>query len=169
MLLQIGAGLPGCADPLASRASLGILCSVAHMAIAMLSLPRVSLFSGNIANFSNACSKDCVYFSAPVHATFASKEETKSTLCIFSGMVIIIAFVLLWGSGSWRWYVSRHQLFMTIDKPHIFLNCLCRILSLDKIPSQLNFSLLAVKCCWSFICRLWCEFRPLNGYLNVET
>lgn len=51
-------------------------------------------------------------------------------------MVITIAFVLLWGPSSWRWYVNRHQLFIIIGKPHIFLNSLYRILSQDKIPSS---------------------------------
>lgn len=50
---------------------------------AMLSLPRVSLFSGNIANFSDACSKDRVTFSDPVMA-FLSVRERRRAHFVFS-------------------------------------------------------------------------------------
>lgn len=45
---------------------------------AMLSLPRVSRLSGNIANFSDACSKDCVSFSAPVMALLTVRERQRA-------------------------------------------------------------------------------------------
>ena len=66
-----------------------------HATHVTLSLLRVSLFSGNIANFSDPCRKDCVSFFCSCHRTFVTEGEVKSMLCIFSGVVITIAFALL--------------------------------------------------------------------------
>jgi len=52
---------------------------------AALSLPRVSLFSGNIANFSDPHRKDCVSFFCSCHRIFVTEGKAKSMLVFSQG------------------------------------------------------------------------------------
>lgn len=121
------------------------LHSMAHMSMSCCVSANVSLFSGNIANISDPCRKDCISFFCSCHRMFVTDGMAKNMLYIFSGMVITIAFVLLWSPGLWGYGVSWDQLYITIKKVSLMYLFVC-----------LDFNV-TLRTCTTY------------GYLNVDT